>query len=77
MTAMMRLASFFIFSVSLHAAALVYPVSFGGRSQASLIQVTILPIEQEGGRRRRSRREVEVPRAARRCEIASRYPARR
>ncbi len=46
---MMRLASFFILSVSLHAAALVYPVSFGGRSQAQLIQVTILPMEQEGG----------------------------
>jgi TonB family protein len=45
---MMRSASFFILSVSLHAAALVYPVSFGGRSQAQLIQVTILPMEQEG-----------------------------
>lgn len=46
---MMRLASFIILSVSLHAAALVYPLSFGGRSQAQLIQVTILPIEEEGG----------------------------
>ena len=46
---MMRLASFIILSVSLHAAALVYPLSFGGRSQAQLIQVTILPLEQEGG----------------------------
>jgi len=46
---MMRLASFFILSVSLHLAALVYPVSFVGRSQAELIQVTILPMEQEGG----------------------------
>src|SRR5688500_9384961 len=46
---MMRSASFFILSVSLHVAALAYPVSFGGRSQANLIQVTILPLEQEGG----------------------------
>ena len=46
---MMRSASFFILSVSLHAAALVYPLSFSGRSQAQLIQVTILPSEQEGG----------------------------
>jgi periplasmic protein TonB len=44
----MRLASFFILSVSLHAAALVYPLSFVGRSQPQLIQVTILPLEQEG-----------------------------
>jgi protein TonB len=46
---MMRLASFFILSASLHAAAFVYPVSFVGRSQAELIQVTILPMESEGG----------------------------
>jgi protein TonB len=46
---MMRSASFIILSVSLHAAALVYPLSFGGRSQAQLIQATILPLEQEGG----------------------------
>ena len=45
----MRLVSFFILSVSLHAATLVYPVSFGGRGQSELIEVTILPIEQEGG----------------------------
>jgi protein TonB len=45
----MRSASFFILSVSLHAAALVYPVSFGGRSQAQLIHVTILPMQQESG----------------------------
>lgn len=44
---MMRSASFFIISVSLHAAVLVYPVSFAGRGQAQLIQVTILPMEQE------------------------------
>jgi TonB family protein len=46
---MMRSASFFILSVSLHAAALVYPISFGERSQAQLIPVTILPMNQEGG----------------------------
>lgn len=46
---MMRSASFFILSVSLHAAALVYPISFGERSQAQLIPVTILPIDPEGG----------------------------
>jgi protein TonB len=46
---MMRSASFFILSVSLHAATLVYPISFGGRTQAELIRVTILPMEQEGG----------------------------
>jgi TonB family protein len=45
----MRLVLFFILSLSLHAAALVYPVSFGGRSQVDTIQVTILPIEQEEG----------------------------
>jgi TonB family protein len=45
----MRLVFFFILSLSLHTAALVYPVSFGGRSQVDTIQVTILPIEQEEG----------------------------
>jgi len=45
---MMRSASFFILSVSLHAAAMLYPVSFSSRSQAQLIQVTILPIGHEG-----------------------------
>ena len=44
----MRLASFFVLSVTLHAAALVYPVSFGGRSQEQFIQISILP-EPEGG----------------------------
>ena len=44
----MRLAWFFVLSVSLHAAALVYPVSFGGRSQEKFIQIAILP-EPEGG----------------------------
>jgi protein TonB len=46
---MIRSASFFILSVSLHVAALAYPVSFGGRSEAHLIHVTILPIEQDAG----------------------------
>jgi len=45
----MRLVSFFALSLALHATALVYPVSFGGHSQAQFIQVTILPMEQEGG----------------------------
>lgn len=44
----MRLASFFVLSVTLHAAALVYPVSFDGRSQEQFIQISILP-EPEGG----------------------------
>lgn len=39
----MRLASFFILSVSLHAAALLYPVSFAARGQEQLLEVTILP----------------------------------
>ena len=42
----MRLVAFFVLSLALHAAALAYPVSFGGRDQMELIQVTILPIEQ-------------------------------
>ena len=45
---MMRSASFFILSVSLHVAALFYPISFGGRSQAYPIGVTLLPTEDEG-----------------------------
>ena len=44
----MRSASFFILSVSLHAAALCYPISLPGRSQAYPIAVTLLPIEHEG-----------------------------
>ena len=43
----MKLVSFFVLSVSLHATALVYPVSFGGLSQPEIIRVAILPIEQE------------------------------
>jgi len=45
----MRLVFFFVLSLSLHAAALVYPISFSGRSQVDTIQVKILPIEQEEG----------------------------
>jgi TonB family protein len=46
---MIRSASFFILSLALHATALVYPVSFGGRGQLETIQIKILPIEQEAG----------------------------
>jgi protein TonB len=46
---MIRSASFFILSLALHAAALVYPVSFGGRGQVEKIQIKILPMEQEAG----------------------------
>jgi periplasmic protein TonB len=44
----MRWISFFVLSLSLHAAALVYPVSFGRRSDVEIMPVTILPMEQEG-----------------------------
>jgi TonB family protein len=43
----MRLASFFFLSLTLHAAALVYPVSFPERKQEQLIPVMILPSGQE------------------------------
>jgi TonB family protein len=46
----MRWIYFFVLSLSLHAAALVYPVSFGGRSHVEIMQVTILPMEQEGSK---------------------------
>jgi len=46
---MMRLAWFLILSVSLHATALVYPVSFGGHAQPEAIRVAILPIENGAG----------------------------
>jgi len=42
------LVSFFVISLFFHAAVLVYPVSFGGRNQAEVIQVMVLLIEQEG-----------------------------
>ena len=41
----MRSASFLILSVSLHAAALAYPVTFARRNHADAIRVTILPEE--------------------------------
>jgi protein TonB len=43
----MRLVSFFILSLTVHASALVYPVSFSEKPPAELIQVTVLPVEQE------------------------------
>jgi periplasmic protein TonB len=43
----MKSASFFLLSLSLHAAALVYPVSFYAPNPGQLIQVTILPMDQE------------------------------
>lgn len=43
----MRLVSFFVLSVFLHAAALAYPVSFGGPRLGETIRVTVLPMEQE------------------------------
>ena len=43
----MKLASFFVLSLSLHAVALVYPVSFYAPNRPQFIQVTILPIDQE------------------------------
>ncbi|HEX9265280.1 MAG TPA: energy transducer TonB [Candidatus Binatia bacterium] len=43
----MKLASFFFLSLALHAAALVYPVSFPERKQEQLIPVRILPTGQE------------------------------
>ena len=43
----MRLVSFLVLSLALHAGALVFPVSFGGQSQDEIMHVTILPMEQE------------------------------
>jgi TonB family protein len=43
----MRSASFFILSVTLHAAALVYPITFSARNHGEAISVTILPVEPE------------------------------
>ena len=45
----MRLVCFFVLSLLLHIAALAYPGPFSGRSQVEMIQVQILPMEQEGG----------------------------
>lgn len=43
----MKLVSFFVLSLAMHAGALVYPVSFHRQNNVELVQVTILPIEQE------------------------------
>jgi protein TonB len=43
----MKLTPFFVLSLGLHAAALVYPVSFYAPNPVRLIQVTILPMDQE------------------------------
>jgi periplasmic protein TonB len=43
----MKSASFFILSMALHASALVYPVSFYVPNPVQLIEVTMLPMEQE------------------------------
>jgi protein TonB len=45
----MKLVSFFVFSLFLHAAALVYPVSFSARSRTEMISIRIFPMEPEGG----------------------------
>jgi protein TonB len=43
----MRAASFFILSVTLHAAALAYPITFAARKPTKAVRVTILPVESE------------------------------
>lgn len=43
----MRAASFFILSVSLHAAALSYPITFVARRPTEAVRVTILPVGSE------------------------------
>lgn len=43
----MKLVSFFVLSLAVHASALVYPVAFSGRAQIAPIHVTILPLEHE------------------------------
>ena len=52
----MKLASFFVLSVSLHAAALLCPISFHGLKQERIMRATILPVAREsqdaGGRGR-------------------------
>jgi periplasmic protein TonB len=45
----MRLASFFLLSVSLHVAALAYPVTFAQRDHGEAIPVNILPEERHSG----------------------------
>ena len=68
----MRLVSFFVLSLALHAAALAYPVSFSERGRVDeLIRVTIMPMAEkmsgaagDGRRGIRSWRTVARPRAA-------------
>jgi protein TonB len=59
----MKSASFFLLSLGLHAAALVYPVSFHAPKPGQLIHVTILPMDQElkngGGNRSASATSTE------------------
>jgi periplasmic protein TonB len=43
----MRTASFLILSVSLHAAALSYPITFAARRPTEAVRVTILPVASE------------------------------
>lgn len=43
----MKLVSYFALSLAIHVSALIYPVSFSGRTQVELIPVTILPLEHE------------------------------
>lgn len=68
----MRLVSFFVLSLALHAAVLAYPVSFSERGRVDeLIRVTIMPMAEkmsgaagDGRRGIRSWRTVARPRAA-------------
>ncbi len=45
----MKLASFFLFSLFLHAAALTYPAFFLGSAEKPLIPVVVLSLEEERG----------------------------
>lgn len=45
----MRLASFYILSIALHASALLYPVSFAARGHEQFLRVTILPEAADEG----------------------------
>lgn len=69
----MRVASYFVLSLALHAAALAYPVSFGRRSQADLMHVTVLPMEPESlGAGGQGTRRGPAPRAG--AKSAARTP---
>ena len=57
----MKSASFFVLSLGLHAAALVYPISFYAPNPRQLIQVTILPIDQEAKNGRRDQSGSATP----------------